>query len=139
MTGAAEHPGRDDWTAGPAKWAAVAVLAAASITGMAWSILGRTPRPHAAPTVAAAPAPEADTTLGDSAPAPDAAPLRRININTASEAELQLLPGIGPALAARIVEDRARRGPFKSVADLDRVKGIGPETLRKLRPLATTE
>lgn len=53
-----------------------------------------------------------------------------IDINTASEAELQRLPGIGPAMAKSIVEAR----PFTSVNDLDRVKRIGPATLEKLRP-----
>ena len=53
-----------------------------------------------------------------------------LDINAVSESELQRLPGIGPALAKRIVEAR----PFTSVNDLDRVKGIGTVTLEKLRP-----
>jgi competence protein ComEA len=53
-----------------------------------------------------------------------------IDINTASEPELQRLPGIGPAMAKRIMEAR----PFTSVDDLDRVRGIGPATMDKLRP-----
>jgi competence protein ComEA len=57
----------------------------------------------------------------------------RIDVNRASREELQRLPGIGPKLAERIVEERARR-PFRSVDDLDRVPGIGPKTLEKLRP-----
>lgn len=61
---------------------------------------------------------------------------RRIDINTASAAELGLLPGIGPKLAERIIEDRARRGPFESVDALDRVKGIGPRTVERLRAMA---
>jgi competence ComEA-like helix-hairpin-helix protein len=135
-----EAPGApDDWTTGPAKWAAVAVLGAASILGMTWSILGRSPRRPAEP--AAPPA----ASVAEAAPAPPitapAAPnsLVAININTATAAELELLPGIGPALAARIVEDRERKGLFKSVDNLDRVKGIGPETLRKLRSAATAD
>jgi competence protein ComEA len=59
-----------------------------------------------------------------------------ININQASAEELQRLPGIGPKLAQRIVEER-RKGPFKSVDDLKRVSGIGPKTLEKLRPHIT--
>ena len=128
----------DDWTAGPAKWAAVGVLGAASIFGMMWSVLGRTPRHH----IAAAPPPaRAGAASETAAPAPAAAPaaLVPININTATAAELELLPGIGPALAARIAEDREKKGPFKSVDDLDPVKGIGPETLRKLRGAATAD
>ena len=58
-----------------------------------------------------------------------------LDINAVSEAELQRLPGIGPALAKRIVEAR----PFTSVNDLDRVKGIGTVTLEKLRPFVTVK
>jgi len=53
----------------------------------------------------------------------------RVSINAASERELQTLPGIGPALAGRIVDAR----PFASVDDLERVRGIGPATLARLR------
>ena len=49
----------------------------------------------------------------------------RINVNVADEQKLRLLPGIGPALAARIVADRESNGPFKNVDDLKRVRGIG--------------
>ncbi|MFI4894109.1 MAG: ComEA family DNA-binding protein, partial [Phycisphaerales bacterium JB058] len=58
-----------------------------------------------------------------------------VNVNTASSAELQLLPGIGPVMAGRIIEDRTIYGLYRSPADLDRVKGIGPKTLEKLTPL----
>lgn len=58
---------------------------------------------------------------------------RLIDPNTATVAELQRLPGIGPAIAARIVADRASHGPYASVEDLDRVAGIGPATVEKLR------
>ncbi len=57
----------------------------------------------------------------------------RIDVNRASAAELEDLPGIGPALAARIVEDRGREGPFRMPEDLLRVSGIGPSTLERLR------
>ena len=56
-----------------------------------------------------------------------------VNVNTASEAELMRLPRVGPATARAIIAAR----PFKSVADLDRVKGIGPKTLDTLRPFVT--
>jgi competence ComEA-like helix-hairpin-helix protein len=56
----------------------------------------------------------------------------RIDINRASAAEVALLPGIGPELAARIVEDRERNGPFATLDDLVRVRGIGPAILAGL-------
>ena len=59
-----------------------------------------------------------------------------VNINTADAGALQALPGIGPALAAAIVEHRERAGPFASVDDLAKVAGIGPAKLERVRSLA---
>lgn len=59
---------------------------------------------------------------------------RSIPINTASAAELERLPGIGPALAGRILLDRDRRGPFRSAEQLMRVRGIGPKTAEAIQP-----
>lgn len=58
-----------------------------------------------------------------------------VNINTATQAELEALPGIGPALAARIMESR----PHESVESLVRIQGIGPKTLDGLRALVTVD
>lgn len=63
----------------------------------------------------------------------------RININTATEAELQLLPGIGPALAARIVESREQEGPFPSIESLARVNGISDAMVLELTPLISVD
>ena len=60
-----------------------------------------------------------------------------LNVNTASSSELQALPGIGPKKADAIVTFRTANGPFRQVEDLVQVKGIGPKTLDKLRPLVT--
>lgn len=56
-----------------------------------------------------------------------------LDLNEATAAELEALPGVGPALAAAIVEDRQRNGPFAAIEDLDRVSGIGPAKLAALR------
>ncbi|MFO0787403.1 MAG: helix-hairpin-helix domain-containing protein [Phycisphaerales bacterium] len=63
----------------------------------------------------------------------------KVDINSAPPEELEKLPGIGPALAARIVEDRAKNGKFSRLEDLDRVKGIGPKLLERIRPFAIAE
>lgn len=61
-------------------------------------------------------------------------PGERIDPNTASAEELDRLPGVGPAVADRIVEERARGGPFRSAADLARVPGIGPKAVERIAP-----
>jgi competence protein ComEA len=58
-----------------------------------------------------------------------------LDLNRADVAQLETLPGIGPAMAGRILEYRAENGGFKSVDDLDDVKGIGEAKMEKLRPL----
>lgn len=63
-------------------------------------------------------------------------PGEAIDLDVASAEELTRLPRIGPALAARIVADRAARGPFGSLEAVQRVPGIGPATLEALRPYA---
>ncbi len=55
-----------------------------------------------------------------------------VNINTATQAELEGLKGIGPAKAKAIVDYRQKNGAFKSVDDLEQVKGIGPGILKKI-------
>jgi competence protein ComEA len=82
----------------------------------------------AAPAFAGSPPP---------AGAPAAAVARSIDINTASAAELETLPGIGPALAKRIVEHRQANGPFAKVDDLQAVKGVGPKLLGRIRDQIT--
>lgn len=56
----------------------------------------------------------------------------RVDLNRADRASLEQLPGIGPALAGRILELRGREGPFRAVEDLLEVSGIGPVTLERL-------
>lgn len=59
-----------------------------------------------------------------------------INLNTASQAQIESLPKIGPVTAKKIIDYRIAFGPFKSLADLSKVKGIGPKTLEKIKDLA---
>ena len=75
-------------------------------------------------------APSVGSDSGPSASAP-------VNLNTATAAQLDALPGIGPATAATIIKDREAHGPFRSVNDLGRVRGIGDSKLGQLRELVT--
>lgn len=61
--------------------------------------------------------------------------LPRININTATRAELEQLPGIGAGLAARIIEHRARYGAFRRVEHVLIVRGISERRFAEMRPL----
>ena len=62
-----------------------------------------------------------------------------LSINQASVDRLQSLPHIGPKTAAAIVEYRQAHGPFASVDDLRRVRGIGAATVKRLRPFVSTD
>jgi len=117
--------------------AAVALLVAAM--GGSWSRAA-----HAAPTAAAnqpvtrptAATPHAAGEL-DEPPAKKGGHKQlagKLNLNAASEDQLQLLPTVGPAKAERIVAWRSKNGGFKRVADLRRVKGFGYKTFKKLEP-----
>ena len=58
-----------------------------------------------------------------------------VNINTADTAALETLPGVGPATAAAILDDRTKNGPFETVEDLMRVSGIGEKRFARLKDL----
>ena len=60
-----------------------------------------------------------------------------INLNTASEKELQELPGIGPAMSARIIEYREANGDFQNIEDIKKVRGIGNAKFEKLKDKVT--
>jgi competence ComEA-like helix-hairpin-helix protein len=150
-------PDRDDWTAGPAKWAAVFVLAGVSVTGLVASL--RHGPPPTASVSRNQPIQQHDPGAPDDRPGaslpargiivngpPSAGEAKKapalalkINLNTATAVELELLPRIGPALAKRIVDYRAARGPFRHLDDLDAIPGIGERTLDLLRPHVTVE
>jgi len=61
----------------------------------------------------------------------------KVNINTASEAELETLPGIGPVTAGKIIAWRTDHGRFSTVDELQEVSGIGPKTMAQLEPYVT--
>ncbi|MDT0630284.1 helix-hairpin-helix domain-containing protein [Rubrivirga sp. S365] len=100
---------------------------------------GAAPPAETAPANSLADAPAAQVAAAEVAAA--AAPRRAskpppapTNLNTASAADLQRLPGIGPALAGRIVAYRETNGPFRSPDQIVEVKGIGDKTFEKLAP-----
>jgi len=64
-------------------------------------------------------------------------PARPVNINTANSEELQQVPGIGPATAAKILQMRKSYGAFKSVDDLLAIRGLGEKRLDKMRKYLT--
>jgi competence ComEA-like helix-hairpin-helix protein len=66
-------------------------------------------------------------------------PAHPVNLNTASSAELQQVPGIGPATAEKILQTRKSYGKFKSVNDLEAIRGIGPKRLDKMRKYLTVD
>jgi competence protein ComEC len=97
--------------------------------GKSWEVLNRRHAPRGPPIAAEK---TGDSTKRSKAKHEDRPkPGGRVNINRATEAELEVLPGIGPVIARRIIEGR----PYTSVADIDRVKGIGKRRLEEIRPL----
>ncbi len=70
-------------------------------------------------------------------PARASVPGGRVNLNAASPAELDALPGIGPVLAQRIVDDRVANGPYRTLEDIKRVRGIGDALYEQIKELIT--
>lgn len=97
--------------------------------GGTWRLAGATP-----PTVA-------ETIQATTPPEPERPPKKsarelsgKVNLNTATEEQLMLLPTVGPAKAERIVTWRKKNGGFRRTADLRRVKGFGYKTFKRLEP-----
>lgn len=117
-----------------------AVDAAGGATGLAdldaLNLAGRVPDGSRVyvPEVGEVPPPDP----GELAVSPDAGPTMPVDVNRATAGELEDLPGVGPAIAAAIVDDRLRNGPFVGVDDLERVPGIGPAKIAALRDLVAT-
>lgn len=100
----------------------------------------RRPRASLAPVPApGAPDPRPAPGSGAIASDPRAGGGPTLDLNRAGAAELDALPGIGPVLARRIVEHRARHGPFRRVEELRAVRGVGPLLLERLRERVRVE
>jgi len=109
-------------------------------SGFTFFIRGEKPTSRATPLTAQAirvtptpssPIPSASSTTETKAPPTSGKPtLGKIDINTATEKELRTVPGIGPAIAARIIAAR----PFGSADDLKKVSGIGDKNYEQIRP-----
>ncbi len=98
-----------DWTDGPAKRAGVVVLGVVALCALTWSGTGRAFLRGVRAVVDP--------------------PVHLVDVNDASEAELAILPGIGPSRARAIAGGR----PFGSIEELTRVSGIGPRTVERIR------
>ncbi len=70
---------------------------------------------------------------------PQAESTALININTASQTELESLPGIGPITAEKIIAYRQENGPFTAIEEIQKVSGIGPATFERIQTLITIE
>jgi len=86
------------------------------------------------PEIGEVPPPELNVSPGGG----EVSPASPVDVNRATTDELEALPGVGPATAGAIVEDRLRNGPFVGVDDLERVPGIGPAKIAALRDLVAT-
>ncbi|ULH14861.1 helix-hairpin-helix domain-containing protein [Deinococcus sp. KNUC1210] len=117
-----------------ARWGAALTLAALLCgTWALWPTAFPAPR---VPTVSHVPLPALTAPAAPVYPTTDSiTPLisGKLNLNTATEAQLEALPKVGPALAGRIIAGR----PYRSLADLDAVKGIGNSLLKTLAPLVS--
>jgi competence protein ComEA len=81
--------------------------------------------------------PGAAPVILEPAPTEPSSSAELININTASQAELETLPGIGPSTARKIIEYRDANGPFVNTEDIINVPGIGPGTYERIKDLIT--
>ena len=134
---------RASWlTPSEVRLAALLFLLAVLSRGLAWL---EQEHPERAAWIAALEpgdfAPPGPDSLGFRAPErpvkPDPPEPGSLDPNSATAEELCGLPGIGPALAQRILADRAENGAYREAADLARVKGIGPATVERVRPFLT--
>lgn len=105
----------------------------------ALSVLPKTERPKKEKPLPGVP--RASTPTGSDSQNADPDYLRKnpLNLNTATGEQLELLPGVGPAMAAKILAARKEKGGFTSVEDLDDISGIGEKKMEALRPLVRVD
>lgn len=82
---------------------------------------------------------EAVADAGGAAGTGGSGPAAKVDLNTATAEQLDALPGVGPATAAKIIADRTANGPFRTVDDLMRVSGIGPAKFDALKDLVRAQ
>jgi competence protein ComEA len=111
---------------------AMLVAAIALVLWIGWPVPQDAPSP-AEPEQPTAQAPVAAPVTS----VPQATTAAKVNLNRASADELQILPGVGPVLAQRMVDWRKAHGRYRTVDDLQGVKGIGKKRLEQLRLLVT--
>jgi len=70
---------------------------------------------------------------------PPGQPVGKININTATQIELESLSGIGPVIAKAVIQYRLENGPFKEIEEIQEVSGIGPVTFERIKPFITVK
>ena len=124
--------------------AAILVVGLGSITVLRW----RSDPPHDPAIVSSRPIIDGAAHTGDAVSPPDSArasllvPITRLSdplafLSSADADSLDLLPGVGPVLAARLIAAREAHGAFRSWDDVDRVRGIGRKTIARLQALAS--
>lgn len=91
------------------------------------------------PLVENTPTSQSPSTQPSASTTPQSTPITLLNINYATQEELEKLPGIGPVLAQRIIEYRETYGPFTDIEELLNVEGIGQALLDRIRHLITVE
>jgi competence protein ComEA len=95
--------------------------------------------PTAVPAPAAVANPKNPENQAQPATLPEASLSQLININTATQAELETLSGIGPVTAQKIIAFREANGPFTSIEEIQKVSGIGPATFEKIKDFITVD
>ena len=136
LIGAAEHLGVADTGSLGERALAAQIAAADSARGARSQRMSRRSRKPVSAR------PKADSSFGAREPTitnrivPPRPPLL-VDVNRATQAELERLPRVGPALARRIIARREQHGPYRSLDDLRHVRGIGPSTLALLAPVVT--